>query len=310
MRINEIIRESILDNPSFKKWFGNSISKDSSGNPIIFYHGTTESFDEFLSEKGGSSTLAEDTDQAFFFTSSVEVADDFAGYMYTTKDKKTVDKTYFRGANIMPVYLKMENPQIWDKFGGAYEESWLQAAIKEAKEEGCDSIIFRNMKDGSINTVGPWKTSHVVAVFSPTQIKSAIGNKGTFSPNSSNITENKNTRLLSNQYSHILKDADAIAEYISSISSSYVNEEFISEYFRGCQAVLKNIPINSVHEGNADSNVRSEAKEKRYIKKSSQTIPPLVVWDGEIVDGNHRYRVAKQLGLTSLWCYVVIVGEV
>jgi len=37
-----------------------------------------------------------------------------------------------------------------------------------------------------------------------------------------------------------------------------------------------------------------------------KTIPPIVVNSKlEIEDGNHRYRVAKKLGLKTLRCYVI-----
>jgi hypothetical protein len=39
-----------IDNPNFKRWFGDSKVVDDDGNPKIVYHGTTKSFDVF--EKG------------------------------------------------------------------------------------------------------------------------------------------------------------------------------------------------------------------------------------------------------------------
>jgi ParB-like chromosome segregation protein Spo0J len=36
------------------------------------------------------------------------------------------------------------------------------------------------------------------------------------------------------------------------------------------------------------------------------TTPPLVVsFDGEVLDGNHRYRALKGLGITEVLAYVV-----
>jgi hypothetical protein len=63
--------------------------------------------------------------------------------------------------------------------------------------------------------------------------------------------------------------------------------------------------VAALQEGDADTNVRSEEKECRYLKRKPGTIPPLVV-DGSIIkDGNHRFRVAKLQGLAAIWCYVV-----
>jgi hypothetical protein len=112
-------------------------------------------------------------------------------------------------------------------------------------------------------------------------------------------------KLLSSQYPKTLANAQAIAEYIASVSSSYVDEEFIEEYFWGTHAILRELPIDSIKEGPADGNARSEAKERRYLKKNPETMPPLVVENGEIEDGNHRYRVSVAQGKKTIWCYVV-----
>lgn len=162
---------AVTETPEFKQWFGNSLAVGSNCKPVIFYHGTTADFDQFALEHGGSGTLAADSQGAIFFTSKPEVAEDFAGYQYVTRDGKNVERSYTPGANIRPVFLKLENPEVWEMSGGSYEESWLTDAIKDAKKEGRDSVIFMNMRDGSISTVGPWKQSHVVAVFSPEQVR-------------------------------------------------------------------------------------------------------------------------------------------
>ena len=110
-------------------------------------------------------------------------------------------------------------------------------------------------------------------------------------------------------YPAVLRDEREIAEYISSIASDYVNEEMIEEYFHGCSAVLKLVPIADIVEGNPDANVRSARKERKYAKMDPATIPPLVIEDGEVKDGNHRLRVAQAAGATALWCYVVEAGD-
>lgn len=179
---------TVVDTDAFRKWFGKSKARDAQGNPIVFYHGTNADFDEFLMEHGGRGTLARDAKGVAFFTSEPDVAEDFSGYLYYTPDGKRVEKRPSVGANIMPVYLKLENPVVWEVSGGSYTENWLADAIREAKEEGHDSVVFKNMRDGSVSTVGPWKKSHVVAVFSPEQVKSATGNSGTFDPADKRIT--------------------------------------------------------------------------------------------------------------------------
>lgn len=110
-------------------------------------------------------------------------------------------------------------------------------------------------------------------------------------------------------YPQFLDDADAIAAHIASLASDYVDENCIAEYFHGCGAMLRQVAIDDLQEGDSDTNARSRRKEQRYAKLDPSTIPPLVVDEIEgrlvIKDGNHRYRVARQLGLTHVPCYVV-----
>jgi hypothetical protein len=105
-----------------------------------------------------------------------------------------------------------------------------------------------------------------------------------------------------------LNDEREIAIYIEDWASDYVDTDMIEERFFGCHAVLKLVPIDEIKEGNPDTNIRSKAKEKRYSKLDPATIPPLVIEDGEVQDGNHRFRVAKAQGAKALWCYVVEEG--
>lgn len=107
-------------------------------------------------------------------------------------------------------------------------------------------------------------------------------------------------------FPEVLEDADQIAAYIVSQSSSHVDEEFTRDYFRGTKAVLKLVPISEIREGDVNTNVRSKAKEKRYAKMDPSTVPPLVIENGKVMDGNHRYRVAVARGATELWCYDVV----
>lgn len=108
-------------------------------------------------------------------------------------------------------------------------------------------------------------------------------------------------------YPAILRNGSEIAAYIASLSPQYVDEEMIEEYVgRSTEGVLREIPIAGVREGNPDGNIRSAAKEKRYLKKSLETMPPIVIdSENEIIDGNHRYRVARARGAETIWAYVL-----
>lgn len=169
--------ETILDNPNFKKWFGNSKVVDKSGKPQIMYHGSYDDFVEFDKNKRGSSgTLA--AKKAFWFTSDLQHATNFSGGSDSL---------------VKPCYLKVENPIIYDaKDIPRWNTLWLHTIrnkkVQEAIRKGKDGVIFKSMHDLG----GPFT---IVAVFEPNQIKS-IKNKGTFNPDSNNIYEDGDLSLI------------------------------------------------------------------------------------------------------------------
>jgi hypothetical protein len=141
--------------PEFKRWFGDSTAVDERGNPAVWYHGTTakEDFNVFKPNPafGG----------AIFVSPSAKYANMF------TKDLGNS----LRG-RVYPIYVKIEKtaPGIiqWDQ----YESEKLA----EVKRKGYDSARVTD-GDGVVN----------IAVFNPTQIKSAIGNTGAFNPENPDI---------------------------------------------------------------------------------------------------------------------------
>jgi hypothetical protein len=102
-----------------------------------------------------------------------------------------------------------------------------------------------------------------------------------------------------------LADSREIADYVQNHSTYDVDYELIDEIYRGMHAVLRKVPLLQIDPGHADSNISDPAKTKRYMKMDPATMPPILIEDGVVVDGHHRYRVAKKLGLTEIWCYVI-----
>lgn len=102
-----------------------------------------------------------------------------------------------------------------------------------------------------------------------------------------------------------LKDRFEIARHVHGLSDGDVDLEVIEEHFWGCVAELKLVDVASLKEGDPDGNVRNVAKERRYTKRPVRTMPPIVVADGKVEDGNHRLRVVRAKGLRQVWAYVV-----
>lgn len=86
----------ITDTKEFKEFFGDSKVVDEDGKPLVVYHGTGDSFDEFDFNKLGEKTGAGSAKNLGFFFSSSDVANDFTGY---------------KNQSIMPVYLSIQNPK-------------------------------------------------------------------------------------------------------------------------------------------------------------------------------------------------------
>jgi len=62
-------------------------------------------------------------------------------------------------------------------------------------------------------------------------------------------------------------------------------------------------------EDDENQNIRSLKKEKKYGKLPAETMPPLIVENGIVRDGNHRLRVAKRNKLEEIIIYDIVPIE-
>lgn len=172
-------------NSAFRKWFGNSKIIDDEGNPAICYHATTGDFAEFI--PGGLDVKVSGPAMWFTFDAEDQPA---AHNIYGPKGFRT-------GTNVMPVYIKMERPLVIDtmvdlewarsvfannssEFPQILTQQWVDEVSKDGEYDG---IIFDAKALGWRNAVCE------VIVFNPNQVKSALGNKGSFDSESNDITE-------------------------------------------------------------------------------------------------------------------------
>lgn len=161
----------VTETPEFKTWFGDSKVVDENGAPLVVYHGTNADFSAFDPSAQGSSGQGSG-EPGFFF----EASPDNAG-RYTRQGG---------GGNVMPVYLSLKNPLIVERtnakydYDGSYNRVAFANFIDDALEAGHDGVIFRDVLDRG-------KRSTQYVAFYPEQIKSAIGNRGTFDPTVASI---------------------------------------------------------------------------------------------------------------------------
>ena len=198
---------------AFKDWFGDwendpdNSSKvvDENGEPMVVYHGFIgKDFNIFDKDVAfDNSRSAKPVYGSFFFSDTRKQAEAYGSFF--RKGERV-----FNG--IKATFLNIKNPFIinsentpyhsvrgyfknrdtgeidWNR-GGIVKNGWeigVQDITIAAMEEGYDGVIFRNIDDaGSEELVGTTHTT--LAVFSPTQIKSATDNVGTFDQNNPDI---------------------------------------------------------------------------------------------------------------------------
>lgn len=172
------------DNPqrgkNFDNWFGESIVRNQDGTPKTVYHGTGSDFSIFRPSATG------EFGPGIYATDLADEASAYAG----THPEGT-------GQNVMPVHIRMEQPfvakdpsEFWEKFGGKTDAE----AMENAKRAGYDGVIIERpytIYDEKRKQFYPTGQNHThYVVFDPGQIKSATGNKGTFSLKDTDITKN------------------------------------------------------------------------------------------------------------------------
>lgn len=187
--------------PNFRRWFEGSKGVDEYGEPRRFYHGRGvypehglgdfSTFDRMAAVTKLRKPVGMDTVGSWFSDRADELgAGQYAGYYGDPNRASSVP-----GA-IMPVYLKYNNPwnTTFDEFldtgnsligrdiksnpRGRFDTEPLRQWLRE---RGNDAIQFpRGQVEGDQN---------VTVVLDPTQIKSAIGNRGTYDPNDPDINK-------------------------------------------------------------------------------------------------------------------------
>jgi hypothetical protein len=191
------------DTPAFKQWFKDSKVVDEADKPLVAYHGTSK-FEGYEFKPTKASNPAGNIGGYYFSTLERE-ADEFAGGK--------------EGSEVIPVFLSISNPYIpgkspvTDAMRKQYYDEMLyhnrgmsdEKVVEYAKskmyhldERGTPlSNAIGNERDGSASAAfqriikaggydGYHQDTHWVA-FESTQIKSAIGNIGTFDPTKPDI---------------------------------------------------------------------------------------------------------------------------
>ena len=145
---------------NFWRWFAGSVVVDAEGRPLVVYHGTNKDFTEF----NVSRTSELDLGSGIYLTRAPYRASLF-------------------GNVVMPVYVSMKNPFVISEDAPAGRDGFGDySAFKYGENDELQKALIDAGYDGVIDN----RTGNI-AVFRPTQIKSAIGNNGQFSPTNPDI---------------------------------------------------------------------------------------------------------------------------
>ena len=159
----------------FKNWFGDWVNDhenaskivDENGEPLLVYHGSARRFNEFDTNKIGSTSGDKSW---FYFSNNRRVAKDY--YSKETGNAWDNFKLMFRLSRkykptVYSCFIKAINPYVQD-FNGDYDNIGREKIITDAKKKWHDAVILKNIIDG------PGIVQDAYVAFNPNQIKMEI----------------------------------------------------------------------------------------------------------------------------------------
>ena len=179
---------------------------DAEGKPLVMYHGTLADFSEF------------DGKGLYFVTPSAEFSEKFT---------KSEDGGFAEGAKVMPVYVKASNPFDYENkkhVDIVSRRAYLQPhAVKEVRQGKWQRIEDRTIiaaikKSGFDGIYVNEEGVKNLAVFDPSQIKSATGNSGQFDPANPDIRYSRSVKPVTNpaavkmRHAMVQRTVDALAK--------------------------------------------------------------------------------------------------
>jgi len=171
------------DTPEFKKWFSGSSVVNEDGSPRVMYHGTISSdIGAFRSNRARGQI-------AGHFAFEPDFASDFAlsGHWNVIPEEGINPSVYPVYLNVKKVFdvrdpkARSEMTRLGEPTNRGYDWTVLERPefVRELRSKGYDGYLDFEAGDRMPPTG--------IAVFNPTQIKSAIGNTGEFDPNNPDI---------------------------------------------------------------------------------------------------------------------------
>lgn len=148
----EKVEEKPVEQDKLTKWFKNSVVAGKDGKPLRMYHATSQDFSVFDRMKSAEWRKF--------------VSMDNIGSWFSDNPAATEKYASKEGINIVPVYLRIENPKVYTKFSDFINEMRAAAGLEPTKQapgkvdpeplrnklkaEGYDGITFAKTNNGPI----------------------------------------------------------------------------------------------------------------------------------------------------------------
>ena len=184
------------DSQAFKDWFGDSKVVNEDGSPKVVYHGSPSGeVSIFQNERKNWNTVGDP--EGFYFTDNR----DYAGNYSRDKETKQRGKVYH-------VYLKMENPlNITEALAlNSRRPKSRRKPFSQEKRNIIERDFDPDVHDGIVFDGNNMNSAEYIA-FSPTQIKSATDNVGTYDPSNADIRFSIAPPVESDAFDDMYKDA-------------------------------------------------------------------------------------------------------
>jgi hypothetical protein len=156
---------------------------------------------------------------------------------------------YRQGASVVPVYASIQRPlYIFDADDAQYAERFKfdsfafprtvsDKSLAALKEAGYDGIVYAGWRDAEGFDLRTGRNVEIIA-FEPTQIKSAIGNRGTFDPEEADIRHNprrrtrpvRRLRRNPEDRAHIRDLLDRLEEFKSSVMEAAGDDPYETSF--------------------------------------------------------------------------------
>ena len=284
---------SVEENPAvpasdggFAAWFSDSLAVNPDGTPLTVYHGTAHNVRVFKPAQAHD---------GIYFTDNAETADEYAEI--ATNDAENT------GAVVYPVHLSIRRPLEISNDDLMFTEETqelLETTIAQARREGRDGVILRAVDDH-----GACCSSDMYVVFESNQVRSALGHRALFAPevtpevapaNPSNPfdrslpvrgLEMKNATVRLGDLPRDMRE-ELFNEHATNLNPDATERGFYAKRVPSgtiaiADLIIDRIPVEQL---------------ERYTDPAH--LPPIVISDGRLIDGQHRIARGRSDGVERL----------